>query len=51
MKKPAGEVSKAALDAGLIFISAKGNVMRIVPPVVIEKGHVDEFIQILKRIL
>ena len=51
VKKPAGEVSKAALDEGLIFISAKGNVMRIVPPVVIEKGHVDEFIQILKKIL
>lgn len=51
VKKPAGEVSNLALKEGLVLISAKGNVMRIVPPVVIEKEHVDEFIQILKKIL
>jgi len=49
--KPAGEVSNLALKEGLVLISAKGNVMRIVPPVVIEKKHVDEFITILKKIL
>ena len=51
VSKPAGEVSKAALAEGLVLISAKGNVMRIVPPVVVEKEHVDEFIGILKKIL
>lgn len=51
VKKPAGEVSQAALDEGLVLISAKGNVMRIVPPVIIEKAHVDEFIKILRKIL
>lgn len=51
VKKPAGEVSSAALKEGLILISAKGNVMRIVPPVVIEKVHVDEFIEKLRKIL
>ena len=51
VRKPAEEVSKAALAEGLVLISAKGNVMRIVPPVVIEKEHVDEFIAILKKIL
>ena len=51
VKKPAGEVSNLALKEGLVLISAKGNVMRIVPPVVIEKEHVDEFIAILKKIL
>lgn len=51
VKKPAGEVSNAALKEGLILISAKGNVMRIVPPVVIEKVHVDEFIEKLRKIL
>ena len=49
--KLAGEVSSLALKEGLVFISAKGNVMRIVPPVVIEKEHVDEFIAKLKKIL
>lgn len=51
VKKPAGEVSSAALKEGLILISAKGNVMRIVPPMIIEKTHVDEFIEKLKKIL
>ncbi|MGN1266743.1 MAG: aspartate aminotransferase family protein [Dorea sp.] len=51
VKKPAGEVSTAALKEGLVLISAKGNVMRIVPPVVLEKEHVDEFIDKLKKIL
>ena len=51
VSKPAGEVSNLALKEGLVLISAKGNVMRIVPPVVIEKQHVDEFIAILKKIL
>jgi len=49
--KPAAEVSNAALKEGLVLISAKGNVMRIVPPVVIEKEHVDKFITKLKNIL
>lgn len=51
VKKPAGEVSSAALKEGLVLISAKGNVMRIVPPMIIEKTHVDEFIEKLKKIL
>ena len=49
--KPAGEVSSLALKEGLVLISAKGNIMRIVPPVVIEKEHVDEFVAKLKKIL
>ena len=49
--KPVGEVSKAALEAGLILISAGGNVLRMVPPLVIEKEHVDEMIGILEQVL
>ena len=51
VSKPAGEVSNLALKEGLVLISAKGNIMRIVPPVVIGKEQVDEFIAILKKIL
>ena len=51
VSKPAGEVSSLALKEGLVLISAKGNIMRIVPPVVIGKEHVDEFITKLKKIL
>ena len=49
--KPVGAVSKAALEAGLILISAGGNVIRMVPPLIIEKEHVDEMIAILEQVL
>lgn len=49
--KPVGEITKASLEAGLILISAGGNVLRIVPPLIIEKTHVDEMIVILEQVL
>jgi len=49
--KPVGEIVKAALEEGLIVISAGGNVLRMVPPLVIEKEHVDEMIMILEQLL
>ena len=48
---PVGEVSKRALEQGLVIITAGSNVLRFVPPLVIEKEHVDEMIGILKKIL
>ena len=41
--KPA-DVCKKALENGLVVISAGSDVLRIVPPLVIEKSHVDEMI-------
>ena len=41
--KPA-DVCKKALENGLVIISAGSDVIRIVPPLVIEKDHVDEMI-------
>ena len=41
--KPA-DVCKKALENGLVVISAGSDVLRIVPPLVIEKNHVDEMI-------
>lgn len=46
---PVGEVSSKALEYGLIVITAGGNVLRFVPPLVIEKEHVDEMIEKLKK--
>ena len=51
VKKPVGEISSEALKEGLLIISAKGNVLRLVPPLVIEKEHVDEMLEILKKVL
>lgn len=39
---PAGEVVGRALNQGLIVITAGSNVLRFVPPLVIEKKHIDE---------
>ncbi len=47
---PAGEISKKALEQGLILITAGNNVLRFVPPLVIEKVHVDEMTEILRKI-
>lgn len=44
LKKPVGEVIQKAMEAGLIVISASGNVLRLVPPLVITEAHVDEMI-------
>jgi len=50
-EKPVGTVTKAALENGLIIISAGTNVIRMVPPLVIEKKHVDEMINKLDMVL
>ena len=39
--KPA-DICKKALENGLVIISAGSDVLRLVPPLVIEKDHVDE---------
>ncbi len=49
VEKPAGEVINRALEAGLIVISARDNVIRLVPPLIIERKHVDEMLEKLKR--
>lgn len=50
-EKPAGEIANAALKKGLILMTAGNNVIRFVPPLVIEEKDVDEMIRILKEIL
>lgn len=49
--KPVGQVTKKAMDNGLIIISAGGNVLRFVPPLVISKENVDEMMTILRKSL
>jgi acetylornithine/N-succinyldiaminopimelate aminotransferase len=44
---PVGPVITKAMEKGLIVINAGANILRFVPPLVIEKEHVDEMIQIL----
>ena len=48
---PVGKVSAEALNQGLIVITAGSNVLRFVPPLVIEKSDVDEMIEKLETTL
>ncbi len=48
---PVGEVSKQALEKGLILITAGTDVLRFVPPLIIEEEHVDAMCKILDSIL
>ena len=46
-EKPVGDIIVTALKKGLVIISAGANIIRFVPPLVIEKKDVDEMIAIL----
>ncbi len=49
--RPVGAIINAALEAGLVVISAGTNVLRLVPPLIITRDHVDEMTGILEKIL
>lgn len=51
LSKPAGEVISRAIAEGLLVIQAEGNVLRFVPPLIIEEKHIDEMIGKLKKAL
>ena len=48
---PVAEIVKAALEEGLVLISAGANTIRFVPPLVISREDVDEMIRILCGVL
>ncbi|WP_286152139.1 aspartate aminotransferase family protein [Sporofaciens musculi] len=48
VKKPVGEIINRALERGLLIISARDNVIRLLPPLIIEKEQIDEMIEKLK---
>ena len=47
--RPVGEILKKALENDLIILSAGSDVIRLVPPLVIEKEHIDEMIEKLEK--
>lgn len=51
LTKPAGEVVKNAIEEGLLCVVAEGNVIRLLPPLIAEKEHIDEMIQKLTKAL
>ena len=51
MEIPVGQVAAKALEQGLMVITAGSDVLRFVPPLVIEKQHVDEMAEKLDAVL
>ncbi|HIQ96421.1 MAG TPA: aspartate aminotransferase family protein [Candidatus Limivivens merdigallinarum] len=49
--RPVGEVAAKALEQGLIVLTAGSDVLRLVPPLVIEKEQIDEMAEKLKAVL
>ncbi len=45
-----GAISNKLTDEGLLTVGAAGNVIRLLPPLIIEEGHVDEAIAIMDRV-
>lgn len=46
-----GDICAKALEEGLVIISAGSDVLRMVPPLVIEQKHVDDMIEKLETVL
>jgi len=51
MTCPNGDIVSEAMDRGLVLLTAGSNVVRMAPPLVIEKEHVDQAVAILEEIL
>ena len=48
---PVSEITSKAIENGLVIISAGGNVLRMLPPLIITEKNVEKLIDILKKIL
>lgn len=51
LETPVGDTIAKAIENGLFVISAGGNVLRMLPPLIITKEQVDEMITILRKCL
>ena len=51
LSSPVADVVNGAMEKGLLVISAGNNVLRMVPPLIITREHVDEMIEILRTVL
>ena len=46
--RPVGDIIKRAMDKGLVLINAGTDIIRFVPPLIIEEKHVDEMTAVLR---
>lgn len=48
---PVGPVAKRCIEKGCIMITAGSNVIRFVPPLIVEPKHIDEMAAVLREVL
>ncbi|MBR3524325.1 MAG: aminotransferase class III-fold pyridoxal phosphate-dependent enzyme, partial [Lachnospiraceae bacterium] len=48
---PVADIINKALEKGLVLINAGTDIIRFLPPLVINEAHVDEMLSILKECL
>lgn len=48
---PAAPVVQACLDKGVLINAPKENVLRFIPPLIVEKGEIDHLISVLETVL
>lgn len=51
LSEPAAPYIAKALEQGVIFMSAGTDVIRFIPPLIVEKEHVDEMLAVLETVL
>jgi acetylornithine/N-succinyldiaminopimelate aminotransferase len=51
LTKPCAEIVADALERGILINCTSNNVIRLVPPLVISKGEIDEVISVLREII
>ncbi|MPM91843.1 Acetylornithine aminotransferase [bioreactor metagenome] len=51
LTQPGRDIVGKCLDNGIIINCTAGNVLRLVPPLNINKSHVDEVIKVLDEVL
>lgn len=49
LNRPVGDIITKAMDNGLVLINAGSNIIRFVPPLVIDRQNVDDMIDILRE--
>ena len=49
--RPVAQINLRAIEEGLLVIQAQGNVIRFVPPLIVEEKHIDEMVEKLRRAL
>ena len=51
LRVPPGQVVKSAMDRGLLVVGAGNNVVRFVPPLIVQKSDIDACLEIMNQIL